>query len=350
MTTPPPDPGHVPGPATRLRPGPLTEQQGVDLARAAHQAPSIHNTQPWRLLPLPDGIDVLEDPDRALPGTDPRGRDRAISCGAAVRNAEVSLARLGFAPVTTVLPDGDDGPRVASVRVASAVDRGSAQGRARAELLYRAVWTRRTHRRIFLSSQGSTDLPDAVRDAVRAPGVRLEVVPPSRRDRFAQLLWEAAQLQAADGAVAPEVRGWTRVHPGGTEADGVPVRSHGTAPFPVDGLLRHPVPATPLAPQWVTDDLSQGAVAVLLTAADTRADWVRAGMALEAVLLAVTVAGLVASFINQPVQQEAFRPRLAALTGGPGYPQAVLRIGRALVDVPATPRRPLVEVTVPGPG
>jgi len=348
MTTPPPDPGPVPGPAIRL-PGPLTEQQGLDLARAAHQAPSIHNTQPWRLRALPDGLDVLEDPDRALQGTDPRGRDRVISCGAAVRNAEVALARLGFAPVTTVLPDGDGARRVASVR-AGAVDRGSAQARARAEQLYRAVWTRRTHRRIFLSNQGPTDLPDAVRDAARGAGVRLEEVPPARRGRFAQLLWEAAQLQAVDGAVAPEVRNWTRARHGGTETDGVPVRSHGTAPFPVDGLLLHPVPVSPAAPQWVTDDLAQGAVAVLLTSADTRADWVRAGIALEAVLLAVTAAGLVASFINQPVQQEAFRPRLAALTGGPGYPQAVLRIGRALVDVPATPRRPLVEVTTRGPG
>jgi hypothetical protein len=182
-------------------------------------------------------------------------------------------------------------------------------------------------------------------------GVRLEVVPAGRRDRFAQLLWEAAQLQAVDAAVAPEVRSWTRdARPGGAQGDGVPARSHGTAPFPVDGLLLRPVPAVPVAPQWVADDLAQGAVVVLLTSADTRADWVRAGIALEAALLAITAGGLVASFLNQPVQQEAFRPRLADLTGGPGHPQAVLRIGRPLVDVPATPRRPLVDVTAPGRG
>jgi len=28
---------------------PMSRQQVVDLARAAHQAPSIHNSQPWRL-------------------------------------------------------------------------------------------------------------------------------------------------------------------------------------------------------------------------------------------------------------------------------------------------------------
>ena len=72
----------------------------------------------------------------------------------------------------------------------------------------------------------------------------------------------------------------------------------------------------------------------------------RAGLALETVLLAATSVGMVASFLNQVVQQEAYRPDLAALFDEVGHPQVVLRIGRPLVDVPLTPRRPLTDVTL----
>src|SRR5690349_11262903 len=115
----------------------LTRQQVLDLARAAHQAPSIHNTQPWRLAARPDGLDVLEDPARALPHTDPSGRDRVISCGAALRNAEVTLARLGHVPVTTLLPDGPAGPRLAALRAGP--PRASS---GQVDDLYRAIWSR----------------------------------------------------------------------------------------------------------------------------------------------------------------------------------------------------------------
>jgi hypothetical protein len=126
--------------------------------------------------------------------------------------------------------------------------------------------------------------------------------------------------------------------------DGVPLRSHGTSPFPVDGLLAHTLPEDDEAPPWVSEDLARGTVVALLTPADTRVDWVQAGRALESVLLTATAAGLVASFLTPPLQQETYRQELAALLDQTGYPQAVLRIGEPLVTVPATPRRPLIEV------
>jgi len=50
---------------------------------AAAAAPSVHNTQPWRFLPRPESIEIYADPERLLPVIDPRGRDMAISLGAA---------------------------------------------------------------------------------------------------------------------------------------------------------------------------------------------------------------------------------------------------------------------------
>jgi nitroreductase len=316
----------------------LTARQVLDVLRAAHRAPSIHNTQPWLFRALPDGIEVLEDARRALPASDPRGRDRLISCGAAVRNAEVAVARLGWEPRTVLFHEGLKDPAVARVVVGAA-----APATDSTKELYRAIWERRTHRRIFMAAREADDVPPSVDRAVRATGVRLAVLPAHRRARFAQLLWEAAQQQVADDERRTEILRWTRLQ---TADDGVPARSHGDAPFPVDSLLVHTLPADESAPRWMTESLASGPVVVLLTDGDDRPDWLRAGVALESVLLAATAAGLVASFLNQVVQQETYRPALARLLGEVGHPQVVLRIGAPLVGVPLTPRRPLTDVTL----
>jgi hypothetical protein len=299
------------GPSRRL-----TARQVLDVLRAAHQAPSIHNTQPWLFRVLPEGVEVLDDVRRALPASDPRGRERVVSCGAAVRNAEVALARLGWRPETVLFPHGPDDRVVA--RVIAGVVAPASQW---TDDLYRAIWERRTHRRTFLASAQGDDVPRAVGMAVRGTGVRLVVLPRHRTAKFAELLWAAAQQQAADDERRAEILRWTRLH----LAD--------------DGVHESP-------PPWMTDSLASGPVVVLMTDGDDRAAWARAGLALESLLLALTGEGMVAAFLNQVVQQEAVRPALAALLGEAGHPQLVLRVGRPQVDVPATPRRPLTEVTL----
>jgi nitroreductase len=314
----------------------MTRQQIIDLARAAHQAPSIHNSQPWRLRATPAGLDVDEDPARALPGVDPYGRERLISCGAALYNAEIAMARFGRSPVVSLMPDGPDSPHLAHLRAGP-----PAAPSALTEDLYRAIWERRTHRRIFMAGHASDALLPALHQAVAPFGVRLAVVPGGRRAAFAQLLWDAVQRQVHDEAVRDDLAEWTRAD---RASDGIPPRSQATAPFPVDGLLTRTRPMGLSAPAWVVDDLAQGTVAVVLTRRDDRPQWVQTGRALEALLLRATAMGLVASFLNQAVQQAAFRPHLADLLGEVGYPQLVLRIGEPLVGVPATPRRPLGDV------
>jgi nitroreductase len=317
-------------------PAGLTRQQIVDLARAAHQAPSIHNTQPWLLRARDAGVDVDEDSSRRLPGTDPLGRESVISCGAALRNAEIALARLGRVPDAALLPDGPGTPRVAALRASSA-QRPSAN----IEALYRAIWERHTHRRIFMAAHPRDDLLPLCAAAVAPFGARFAVLPPARRETFARIVWSAAQRQAEDDDARRELAEWTR--PDRT-ADGVPPRALGPAPFPVDGLLTRTGPRTETPPPWVHEDLANGTLGALLVPRDGRLEWLQAGRALENLLLTLTAAGLVVSFLNQAVQQEEFRPALAAVVGETGAPQMVLRIGEPLVTVPQTPRRPLTEV------
>lgn len=86
-------------------------------------------------------------------------------------------------------------------------------------------------------------------------------------------------------------------------------------------------------------------LAFVTTEDDTPAEWLRAGRALQRVLLGLTAAGVSASFLNQPVEVPELRAELRRQTGG-RVPQLLLRVGYG-PEVPATPRRPAAEVTLP---
>ena len=52
----------------------LSPEQVNTLLAAAGQAPSLHNSQPWRFRLRPHSIELHADLDRQLPVADPDGR------------------------------------------------------------------------------------------------------------------------------------------------------------------------------------------------------------------------------------------------------------------------------------
>jgi hypothetical protein len=71
-------------------------------------------------------------------------------------------------------------------------------------------------------------------------------------------------------------------------------------------------------------------------------DWLRAGQALQRVLLTATQHGIAASPLTQPLETgDAWQVRDPV--SGRGTPQLILRIGYGL-PAPATPRRPVRDV------
>ena len=79
------------------------------------------------------------------------------------------------------------------------------------------------------------------------------------------------------------------------------------------------------------------ALALLGTDTDTPQDWLRAGEALERVLLTGRSDQIWASFLNQPIELPKFRVKLRDLLGAHGFPQLLLRLGYSR-DVKPTPR------------
>ena len=87
-------------------------------------------------------------------------------------------------------------------------------------------------------------------------------------------------------------------------------------------------------------------LAVLATRYDGPIEWLRAGQALERVLLEATAHGVSTSLLNQVLEHEDLRREFDDPLDPGMCPQAVMRFGYG-PPVPPTPRRSLADVTMP---
>lgn len=304
------------------------------LLQYAVLAPSSHNTQPWRFRLEAGRILLYADRSRALPVNDPSDRELTISCGCALMNLRVAAARVGLAAHLQALPDAGDTDLLAVIDLEpDATDQTDAG-------LFPSITGRRTWRKAFRARDVPGEILQYLSAAAGAEGDWFKVIDrdTDRRD-IAELVAEGDAIQWVNADWRRELAAWMRPRRTG---DGLTV----------PGLL------APVA-QLVVRTFNMGKVtgakdrqladgspvlAVLGTNADEVADWLRAGQALQRVLLNAHRHGLQASYLNQPIQVPSLRPGLQQIVDRPGFAQILLRLGFPAGDVPATPRRYLDEV------
>jgi hypothetical protein len=317
----------------------------VSLAAAvehAVRAPSTHNTQPWRFRVDENAVRVYADASRKLSTVDPEGRELVISCGAALFNLELAVAHLGCRPRVEILPDPRQADLIAVV-TAGAHRRPS----ERVETLFGAIRHRRTNRRAFYRRAVPEALTAELAAAAESEGASLVAVPAGERDAVGELLTRADLIQFEDKGFRRELAHWFRPNRS-RRRDGMPGY--------VLGLGDIASFFAPAALRWLDLGRSQAArnrqlvdsspqLGVLVTDGDGRAEWVRAGRALQHVLLLATAAGASVSFLNQALEVPELRDELRELVGTTRTPQLLLRFGYAPQARPA-PRRPLAEVLV----
>jgi nitroreductase len=306
------------------------------LLAAVVAAPSIHNTQPWRLrIAGGDLVELHGDPDRLLWVADPRGRALHLSCGAALLNLRLAIRAVGGKPLVWPLPDPAGEPTLlASVQLAEGRPADSAERE-----LFDSIWHRHTSRVPFSARRLPPAVHGALEQAASAEFTLLRLLPDDDAALVARLAADAGQELAENFDHRVELCRWI-----GTEGDdGVPAAALGSQPDHVPAPVRDLGYASPATPRPAGTYEPVPHLAVLATARDEPADWLRAGQALQRVLLTATVHGVAASFLYQPMELHDMRQPEDGWWPWPECPQIIIRFGYGAPG-PGTPRRPVEDI------
>ncbi|MEU5592835.1 nitroreductase family protein [Streptomyces sp. NPDC020298] len=305
------------------------------LLAAAVAAPSIHNTQPWRFR-LDSGSQVLEvhsAPERTLPLTDPMHRAQYLSVGAAVFNLRLAALHLGRRPEVRLLPDPHEPGLLAAVRL---MDPLGADDQPLDPGLYEAIAERHTSRMPFTGRPVPEPIAAEMAAAAHAAGARLHLPDIAGTRRLLRLTAMAEARNRAHPARIAETGAWITA-PGADAPYGIPV----TALGPPDAGRRIPMrdftgalPAFRRPALWFERHVQP---ALLWTPHDRRADWLRAGQALQYVLLTATARGLRTSLLHQAMEWPDLRAATALPRHKRCHPHMLIRFGYGR-DCAATPR------------
>jgi hypothetical protein len=314
----------------------LTRELVDDLVRAAVAAPSKHNTQPWRFRvdEASQAVELYADAERQLAYGDPDGRAVHIACGAALFNFRLAAAVRGRQAVVQLLPDPGRPLLLAAIKLSGRCRAGDAEAE-----LYAAIPHRRTNREPFSGRRVPPGVLAELIEAAAIEGAVLHILDHDETARVLELAAMAERDQLADPRYRAELARWVG---GDRDRDGIPAALLGPrspdTPTPVRDFTPGHEPGK-LRYAWFEEHPQ---LAVLATHASRRADWLRAGQALERVLLTATARGISASPLTQPLEtSEAWLVRDPR--SGAEQPQMILRIGYGL-PVQPSPRRPVVEV------
>lgn len=308
------------------------------ITRAAMRAPSVHAMRPWKLRLADNRVELSERPDAVLPRHDPLGRDRMISCGAALANVELALRVLGRNTRTTLFPD-ERMPWVVALLDSPARRPPSTVESER----YSAIFRRHSYRAQFADrpvDRATRDLLVAAhgsQDDIACPAQLRPVEGAAELTSLAELLEYAGAVLRSDADYQRELSTWT-----GAERGLLAVPAPAADTLPWAGLVRSSTRLPGVA--TLSERLGRECALVLMTPDDAPVDHLRAGVALERTWLAATAAGLVGSVQTQALHVPEVRAGLIETLELAGYPQLVFRAGYPAETAP-TRHTPLADRT-----
>jgi hypothetical protein len=332
--------GQAATPRKGLPPNAPAPLKMLGLVRYATLAANGHNAQPWKFALLPDAIEIRPDYSRRLPAVDPSDRELWISLGCALENLIIAARAMGYDPAITY-PDANDSIRVA---LPAATPRWSAT--------FDAIPLRQSTRSEYDGQAVAASQLNQLRTMPLEEGIGIHaVVDRQGMSSLAGCVYEATLSQHTNPPFLAELIRWVRFD-----------KKEALASF--DGLFA-PCAGSPAVPRWLRRLFVSGAKPETLAAADVRklqssagaivitsaaerkADWVRAGQVCQRLTLTMTLANIKSAYLNQPIEVPHLRSHLRSSLGlDAAYPQLLVRFGYAAA-MPRSLRRPVEQVLMP---
>lgn len=292
---------------TLLRPrvGEWTEEQTRALLAAARSAPTRSHEHPWLIELRGHGAFVYER--LSMRRRYPAGRDRLLSCGAVVANLHTTIRALGWEPELLTGPCRE--PDLIAVVRAGRRHVATGAALARREAIAHVDRSDRVPLLSPVDGQTGRWLADA--DWCPRTEAKL-LADPKTAAVLGELVLHAARRWDGDRRIANELAAWL-----------------GATPMTDD----HCVVPYERAVSAIAARIAAERVLVVLTPDDGRTDQMMAGAAVQAIRLTATMSELAAVPVTALLRIPELRSGLIDAAQLPGFPQALVRIGRVPVPV-----------------
>jgi len=323
----------------------------IEAVRAAQQAPSVLNTQPWSFKIVVSSslielhADPGEDPEghaRYLKFSDRRKREMIISCGAALFNLDLAIRVIGYRTAVQMLPNGREDLDLLA-RVTIETDR-IRQATYREQRLFEAIPWRHTTREPFRLAKPGMNMVAELKQAGWAGLVDVRLPHGAQIKRLRRDIDEVNRKLEVDKDYLSELMQWTG--PSSTGGRGVPAGAFGP-PVGRYWLIRD------LGIAWQklrrrSEPLEDHVQLILLTTQeDTPMAWMRAGWALQKILLTATTYHVAASFVTQLFEyHDRYHDVTYHMYPWPGYCHVVIRLGNPSGNPYPTPHEPNPRVQI----
>lgn len=307
----------------------------------AADAPSGHNTQPWKFRTENDTITLLPDREAILPIVDRTNRELYISLGCATENLCLAARHSGYETLFVAC-----NAEKITVRLTKSPE--MLQDR-----LFRQIKKRQTNRSIYDGNKIPVGILNRLRSVHKENQIRFHLVEAGTTlwDRLADYIDKGNKIQLNDPAFRNELLSWMRFNRKQVNArqDGLSYRVFGNPPLP--GKIAAPIVRLFLKPYLQNRSdrkkiASSSHLVVFTTSCDTVESWIGLGRTLQRFLLQATGSGVACAFMNQPCEVPALAAALQnELHADTEYPALILRIGYAK-PVPYAPRKKIEDLLI----
>ena len=317
------------------------KDKALFLLNDAVLAPSSHNSQPWLFEVNEDSIKLFADTSRALPILDSYNRELMISCGAAIGNLEVGANYFCLSCEFDYFPDARSSDHLVDVSLSEGHEVTANDRR-----LFSAIKDRTTTRKSLLPYT----LPESVSAYLKkqASEVNIEfelIVDQEHRQTIAELISEADRKHFSDPEFRSELSQWIRASKN-QQHDGMAVNSYWTPSLlaKLESMIikRFDVGSSVASKDKELTEESP-TLGLIATESEEPSQWFATGMFLSRILLYLTASGISVGYMNQAVEIADIRRILREEADVTGYPQLLLRIGKAEMSKQSA-RRPLTAV------
>lgn len=305
-------------------------------------APSVHNTQPWRVcIHSPEQLTIFLEKNIQLPKADPTGRGGFLALGGFAANLAVAAEHCGQTLEMKV--EKNDTDTVLRVLLKKTKNQTNIDT---AIPFLSAIRERTTSRGMFRPLPSPETVIAELNTPQTTPPTALHFICDTPRlKKIAELIREGTLLAYGDHGFCAEHAAWVR--PNWTfRRDGIPGYAIGI-PTPLSFLvpfaIRHKDMRVARADQEYTKANSTNLFAVLATTDDSPPGWIAAGRRLQRLLIDVTRLGFVQSPNAAPVEMGTLSKDVTALAEIGGVPQLLIRIGLGATAKRFTPRRPVMD-------